>query len=169
MNAINPTPAAGQRKPRSIRIDMTPMVDLGFLLITFFIFTSTLSETNAMKLYMPAEGNSSKVSEENVLTIMVSAKGLFAYEGKWSDAKINGRITKTTLSEPGIRKLIGDKKTRMKSLDPTDRLMILIKPLEDAGYGQLVDLLDEMIISDVPSYAIVDPDPAEKTAFSRDK
>lgn len=55
----------------SLRIDMTPMVDLGFLLITFFIFTTTLSEKKLMKLFMPANGTPTPTGESKVLTVLL--------------------------------------------------------------------------------------------------
>src|SRR5687768_13117245 len=132
MNALDTTPAKGRRLSKNIKIDMTPMVDLGFLLITFFIFTSSMSDTNAMRLYMPADGKGSTVSEENVLSLIVTANTIYAYEGKWADATQQGRIFPVSYGQSGIGKLIADKKKRMRAKDPSDKLTVLIKPLNDA-------------------------------------
>src|SRR5437588_12750358 len=76
-----------RRLPSSLRIDMTPMVDLGFLLISFFIFTTTLSEKKAMSLIVPTDGNPMKLGSKNALTILL-AKGnhVYAYQGMWNQA-----------------------------------------------------------------------------------
>lgn len=75
-------------KKKSTKIDMTPMVDLGFLLITFFILTTTLSEPTAMNLVVPAkedkqkEESETKVGDEQALTVLLGANDkIFYYEG----------------------------------------------------------------------------------------
>ena len=61
------------------------MVDLGFLLITFFVFTSELSRPNTLDLLMPKEGKDMPVAESLSLTILVGGEGqVFYYEGEWS-------------------------------------------------------------------------------------
>lgn len=80
-------PGVKKAKKQSTRIDMTPMVDLGFLLITFFIFTTTLSTPSTMKLTMPKDDvkkdDLTEVKESNVLTIMLGkANQVYFYEGQ---------------------------------------------------------------------------------------
>ena len=66
----------------TIKIDMTPMVDLGFLLITFFIFTTTMSDKITMKLYMPHNGDPTPIGKSKVLTVLLSSNNkVYAYEG----------------------------------------------------------------------------------------
>ena len=59
---------AGRMKKANLRIDMTPMVDLGFLLIAFFIFTTEISKPAVTKLYMPHEGAPINVLDSKSLT-----------------------------------------------------------------------------------------------------
>jgi biopolymer transport protein ExbD len=54
----------------NLKIDMTPMVDLGFLLITFFVITAELSKPQAMNLYMPHDGRPTDAAESKSITFL---------------------------------------------------------------------------------------------------
>jgi biopolymer transport protein ExbD len=155
----------GRKKWQQGKIDMTPMVDLGFLLISFFIFTAAITETKAMKLYMPHDGTGTTVSENNVLSFIVGEKGIFVYEGKWEQAAKNNKVLATNFSQSnGIGLQIRQKKL---SVPADKKLTVLIHPLDDASYGDIVKILDEMLIYDVPSYAIVEPSSGQRDYFKR--
>jgi biopolymer transport protein ExbD len=145
-------------KKLSTRVDMTPMVDLGFLLITFFIFTSTMSSPAAMRLNMPKDTDKpeeqNKAKESGALTIMLG-KGdqVYYYEGQLAPDGSNFKST----GFKGVRDVILDKKKRT----PEDDLVIVIKPNDDATYKNTVDILDEMTIADIKRFALVDITPQE--------
>ncbi len=144
-------PGVKKGKKLSTRVDLTPMVDLGFLLITFFIFTTTLAEPTAMNLNMPKdtkdENQINKVKESGSLTLMLGkANVIYYYYG--SDPT---KMQTTTYKD--VRKIILDK----KKSTPADDLFIIIKPDKDATYKNAVDVLDEMTINDINRYAMVDP------------
>ena len=131
------------------------MVDLGFLLITFFIFTTTMSQPTAMRLFLPKDvdkpDEQNKLKESAAFTVMPSkADKVYYYEGL-DPSKLQASDFK------GIRDLILDKKRRT---DPKD-FMVIIKPTKDATYKNTVDMLDEMTIDDVKRYALVDISPDE--------
>jgi len=148
-------PGVKKSKKLSTRVDLTPMVDLGFLLITFFIFTTTMSSPTAMKLNLPKDTDKpdeqNKLKESAALTVMPSkANYIYYYEGL-DPSKLQQSDWKK------IRDVILDKKRRT---DPKD-FMVIIKPTQDATYKNTVDMLDEMKIDDVKRYALVDITPDE--------
>lgn len=148
-------PGVKKSKKHSTRVDLTPMVDLGFLLITFFIFTTTVSQPTSMNLNMPKDTKDknldTKVKESGSLTLMLG-KGnvIYYYFG-------NDPATMQTTGYKDVRKIILDKKKATPAAD----LFIIIKPDKDATYKNAVDILDEMDINDVTRYAMVDPTPDE--------
>jgi len=141
---------------------MTPMVDLGFLLITFFIFTTSMAESRATSLFMPAEGDPTPVAASNALTMILSDQNtIYYYRGDWEAALKNGQIGKTGYgSVHSIRQEIQSCQQSMGS--KKDKLMLLIKPLAGASYQNVVDALDEAMINNVQRYAITDANTAEK-------
>lgn len=145
----------------SLKIDMTPMVDLGFLLITFFVITTELTKPTVMDLYMPKDAKPpTEAGESGALTLLLEKDKLYYYNGKWEDAVKSGKIFEISLpGTSGLRKIIADKQ---KQLDNTpaikegrDALVLMIKPGGNAFYKEIVDVLDEMTISRVKKFAIV--------------
>jgi biopolymer transport protein ExbD len=143
-------PGVKKAKKMSTKVDMTPMVDLGFLLITFFIFTSTMSQPTAMNLFMPKDvdkpEDQNKVKESGAFTIMLGKDDVVYYYQGLDPTQIQ------TATFKSIREEIIRKK---QSTNPEDLVMI-IKPTEDATYKNTVDILDEMTINEIKRYAMVD-------------
>jgi len=110
-------PGVKKAKKLSTRVDMTPMVDLGFLLITFFIFTTTMSSPKAMNLNMPKDTKNqdelNKAKQSGALTIMMGKNnGVYYYEGQLEGDGSNFK----TASFSTIRdEIINKKKEVMKS------------------------------------------------------
>jgi biopolymer transport protein ExbD len=151
-------PGVKKGKKLSTRVDLTPMVDLGFLLITFFIFTTTMSQPTAMKLFLPKDTEKpeeqNKIKASGALTIMLGKKdGVFYYEGELLPDGSNFKYT----NFKDIRTEIINKK---KATNPED-FVVVIKPGPEATYKNTVDILDEMTINDVKRYAMVDIFPTE--------
>lgn len=161
---------ARQRKIVS-GIDLTPMVDLGFLLITFFVFTTTTSSPSVTDLYMPKDSSDTikqaKLPEGLALTfLLIKDNRVFYYNGTWDEAIGSGAVFETNFSYMnGIGEVIRDKQKILhesgKYSDGKRGLMLLIKPGDGATYKNVIDALDEVLINDVKKYAIVDPDKKE--------
>lgn len=144
----------GVKKPKklSTRVDLTPMVDLGFLLITFFIFTTTMSQPTAMKLFLPKDTDKpeeqNKIKQSGALTIMLGKdNNVFYYEGELLPDASNFKSS----SFKDIRDVIIRKKK-----DVDSNLVVVIKPSDECSYKNVIDILDEMSINVVKRYALVD-------------
>ena len=151
----------------NLKIDMTPMVDLGFLLISFFVITTELSKPTAMDLAMTKDGPPMPLAESSALTVLID-KGntIYYYEGKWEEALQDNKIKQTRLTGlDNIRSIINAKQKKLdadvKSKEKRDGLMLLIKPGNDANYRTIVDLLDEATINIVKKYAVINPSKQE--------
>lgn len=184
-------PGVKKAKKLSTRVDMTPMVDLAFLLITFFIYTTTMSTPSTMPLAMPADDvdkeDLTAVKQSGALTILLSKdNNLYYYEGELDPGGAN--FKSSTYKE--IRDVIINKKKSVMSShvhdgtcekaqqkakerippDPNwqkaclDRdFVVVIKPNTEATYKNTIDILDEMTINNVGRYALVDITPEENT------
>ncbi len=163
-------PGVKKSKKLSTRVDLTPMVDLGFLLITFFMFTTTLSKPKTMQINMPyddeelKEEEETKIKESTALTVLLSKKHrVYYYEGMGTDPESTPDVQVTNFDpQDGIRQVIIDKKDKVENLRRTgqlgakDKTTILIKPDSTSTYADMVNMLDEMAINDIRVYAIVD-------------
>ncbi|MBL7702760.1 MAG: biopolymer transporter ExbD [Ferruginibacter sp.] len=154
-------PGVKKAKKLSTRVDLTPMVDLGFLLLTFFVFTTTMSQSTAMNMNEPKDDPNSqmKVKNSGAMTILLG-KGnqVYYYYGQLMPETISQDFKSTTFK--GIRELIAAK----KNATPIDDLMYIIKSDEKSTFKNAIDILDEMTISAVPPghYAEVDMTDVEK-------
>jgi hypothetical protein len=159
--------ARRHQKKHSLRVDMTPMVDLAFLLIAFFIFTAEISRPKAMFLVMPKDGDSSRIGESMALSILPGGGNrVFYYHGDQETALSRNEIFETDFSFSGIGRIIREKKKRIEAgvtnPDGNSGMMLLIKPGTHADYKNVVDILDEALINNVKKYAILKPSPEEK-------
>jgi biopolymer transport protein ExbD len=146
----------GRRKTVSTKIDMTPMVDLAFLLITFFMLTTTFSKPQTMEVNMP---DKTKTEEKQPLKESKALTILLAEDDKifWYTGISNPKIEKTDYSLEGIRKVLLDKNKQIKDL------VVLIKAKDSSKYKNIVDILDEMHATNTQRYAIVDFTPADES------
>ncbi|HNW72324.1 MAG: biopolymer transporter ExbD [Bacteroidales bacterium] len=190
----------GKRRPKkhSTRIDMTPMVDLMCLLITFFMLTTAFSKPKVMVITMPEKDkkedpkNAPKISAERTLNILLTGNDVVYYYMGMADPKKPPlpTLVKTDFSKDGIRKILliknRDLFTRIaeyrdqritgklvvadttadneiKKMKKEDKKgpIVLIKADSKAKYKDIVNIIDEMAICNIASYAIVDLSPVE--------
>lgn len=135
-------------KKLSTKIDMTPMVDLAFLLLTFFLLTTTFQKPYVMPLTMPEPvDDPTKLPELNARNafsiVLAEDNKIYWWIGLDEEAKL------TNYSHKGIRKII------LEETRANPDLMLLIKPMAKSTYANVVDMLDEVTITNVSRYAIV--------------
>lgn len=141
-------------KKMSTKIDMTPMVDLAFLLLTFFMLTTTFAKPTVMDLTMPVKEDNKeeqmalKASEAFTILLGKNNKAYY-YEGLLTDTE-KPELKVTNFGPEGIRQVI------LNRMRQQPRTVVLIKPSEDAVYKNMVDILDEMTITNQKKYALVE-------------
>lgn len=133
-------PVSGCRRTRTgVRVDMTPMVDVAFLLLTFFMLTTTLLKPQAMEINVPPD-EKVPVPDHNILTLRVNASGdLFWNIGL--DA-----VKRVALRD--VRPLLG----RLYAGNP--RLATVIKIDQSGTYSMMIDLLDEIQLANVNRFTV---------------
>jgi biopolymer transport protein ExbD len=165
-------PGVRRSKKLSTRVDLTPMVDLGFLLITFFIFTTSMSTPKSMKLVMPKDSpDSTTVGLSTALTVIpLKDNKVFYYHGELNEALRTNTfgITNYSLTD-GLGQIVRNKQAALDKMNPGKRkdLMLMIKPTPESNYQHLVNVLDEVLINDVKHYAIMEVTDFEKEAITQ--
>ena len=143
-------------KKASTKIDMTPMVDLAFLLLTFFMLTTTFNKPQTMEITMPekpkAEDKLPEVNEKKVVTLVLGKNDKIY----WYHGITDPKIEVTDFSPNGIRKVLMTQNSQIPGM------ILLIKPSEESRYKNMVDILDEMNITNMQSYALVPITPTDK-------
>ncbi len=163
----------GKPKKLSTRVDLTPMVDLGFLLITFFMFTTTMAKPKTMEIIMPTndsieETEKNKVKDYTAMTLLLSKNGrVYYYYGIGSDP-LNPPKVEIAYFQPqgGVRDAIIKLKQNIAEfkqlhageagVNAKDEATILIKPDSTSKYEDMINALDEMQINGINTYALID-------------
>lgn len=196
------------KKP-SGRVDMTPMVDLGFLLLTFFVLTSTLKEPKAMDLVVPAKKPDSQIeatkfpASRTINILLAENNKIYYYWGGKKDGEVP-EFNRTTYGRQGLRKVLLERnqrlnkeieaieqqvkdgklpedslksainKAKMKSMEPQSKtgvepygILAIIKATDKSTYKNLVDVFDELNVTNIANKAIVKPAPWELEALSK--
>lgn len=193
-------PNRGKRRAKlhAARIDMTPMVDLACLLLTFFMLTTAFTKPKVMEILMPRDNINQKneVDKKRVINIILAENNqVFFYHGM-ADPTTGSLPTmiKSNLTEQGIRKVLlhrnrdlfeqiyyfndsvarelgeyknttketAEKRVKKMRMDDKNGPFVLIKAAEGTKYGTVVDVLDEMSITNIARFAVVNINPVEK-------
>ncbi len=152
-----------RKKKKPIRIDMNPMVDMAFLLLTFFMLATTFSRPQVMELVMPVPPEKEDaeqeqpVKESRALTIVLADNDRVVWFRGITDPDVHA----TDFSEDGIRSVLRQMQEEVE--DP----IILIKPLPDSRYENLIDLLDEIQTLGLQRYAISELQERDRAILER--
>jgi biopolymer transport protein ExbD len=142
-------------KKMSVHLDMTPMVDLAFLLLTFFMLTTTFSKPQTMEINMPVKEETPEdqmpVKASNALTIVVGEDDKLFYYFGLGEIADNPEVLESDYSATGIRKVLIS--PRVKS---NDKMVVMVKAMEKSRYKNMVDILDELKITDTRKFALVE-------------
>ncbi len=148
-------------KKKSTRIDMTAMVDVAFLLLTFFVLTATMSNSQMMDLTLPAKSENPDdakvdVVEDKVMTIILCAGDTV----KYFVGITNPEIKITNYADEGLRKEIQTHLNRFSPICTEPRVpncwdpIFVVKPRHNSRYQNVVDVLDEFAITGAKKYAL---------------
>jgi hypothetical protein len=144
------------------------MVDLGFLLITFFMVSTVWSKPHASTLRMPADGPPTKLGDDAALTVVaLDHDKIFYYNGDLDESLKKGTYGIAGYGQQdGIGDIIRNKQLAMDKSYKGGRkeMMLLLKPTPASNYKNVVALLDEALINDVKRYALLDPTKDEQAA-----
>ena len=157
-------------KKQSTRVDMTPMVDLGFLLITFFMFTTTFTKPNIMDLALPAKpdktikDNPPVVDLRNSITFIIGKDDNLFYHQQDAKGLNENTLVKTSYDREGVEKVIEQAK---KNAIKKENFTVIIKPVDDASFKHFVDILDEMEITGSEHFGISELKPFEKEVYEQ--
>jgi biopolymer transport protein ExbD len=167
MNVSDKGGKGKRSKKASTRVDLTAMVDLGFLLITFFMLATTMNKPKTMEVNKP-----DKPKDEDIEPPIKMSKTLSLMLGNndkiyWyvapddvESASAGMVLDSCNYSKEGLRKVIQRRQKEVMEMfgaDKKDELFVMIKPLKDSKLKNTVDALDEMAISGVKRYAILEP------------
>lgn len=151
-------------------VDLTPMVDLAFLLITFFMLVTTFNKPNVMDLGLPAKPKENQKPPDTEIDLTNSISLIIGKDNKifyhqLDQAGLNDQtLQETSFDREGITKVIEQAKARAK--DQT-KFTVIIKPTDDAVYKNFVDMLDEMAITKNEIYGITDVKPWELAIYEK--
>lgn len=185
-------------KKHSTHIDMTPMVDLACLLLTFFMLTTAFSKSKVMEITFPEKADKDKpqpevkIRSDRTLNIILDENDVVYWYNGLADPRKPPlpTLSSTDFSKDGIRKiLLTRNKELFKLIDdynaavtkgtivaPRDTVqshirrlkredkagpIVLVKATEKVKYGNIVDIVDELTITNVSRYSIVDINPVE--------
>jgi biopolymer transport protein ExbD len=119
-----------------IRNDLTPLVDVAFLLLTFFMFTTTMSRPQTMEINLPPDPNAKvEIAESNLLTLRVNAKGdVFWNYGIESPKKIEGSALRAFLTE---KRSTNPKMTALLKIDREGKYDMMVNMIDDFGFARI--------------------------------
>lgn len=153
----SPAPQGGQRGKRKrrrrtgVRMDMTPMVDVAFLLLTFFMLTTVFSRPQAMEINIPESDTPIELAQSNILTVRAARDGQFYWTLGLGETEV------TTLD--GLNDIL------VRYNEANDKLVTLVKVDREGDYAAAVNLLDELQLANVTRFSLAPMLPEDHAAI----
>ena len=158
----------GGQKKKSTRVDLTAMVDLAFLLITFFILTTTLNKPKAQELIMPDKDDTKQqlpVPESRTMTLLLGANDKL----EWFVGAAGATPPKVIgYGKNELRKTLVDQNNAIKASHGGQPMIVIVSPSAQSTYKNVVTVMDELNIVDIEQRAIVDILPVDLQLLKRD-
>lgn len=167
LNTSENNKSSMRSKKKALRVDLTAMVDLAFLLITFFILTTTLQKPKTMDLTMTVDGPEEPVASSRTMTVLIGADSKASWYIGGADKPIMGPLV-VNLGKQGLRKVLLEQSARIKKEQRKD-MIVLVKPSEQSIYENVVGVMDELNITNNKFRAIADISPADVAMLRKDK
>ncbi|WP_292008939.1 biopolymer transporter ExbD [Chryseobacterium sp.] len=155
------------RRREFIRVDMTPMVDLGFLLITFFMMTASFTKPNVMDLGLPAKDPTHKIDptvikDKNQITFIIGKNNRVFYHQSNANELNTTNLKETDFDGTQISKIISEAYNNA----PEQKIFtVIVKPTDESNYKNFVDMLDNIALSQKEPYGVSDIKPWEKKIY----
>lgn len=142
-----------KKKRVNVRVDMTPMVDVMFLLLTFYMLTTAFSLPQTMEINLPPNDSQVDVAASNLMTLRINAKGdIYSNVGTEAPAKVEWK---------DFRKFVDEKNKA------NNRLITLIKVDRDAKYNNMVEIIDALNVENVTRFSIAAMTDADKAELAK--
>jgi len=159
--------SGGKQNKKPIKIDMTPMVDLNFLLLMFFMFTSSFSKPNVMDLGLPAKDpnpipTNYDIDYRNQITFIIGKDNRIFYHQSSKEDLTEAGLKETDYNGLNVSKIISN---AYEKAPKKEIFTIIVKPTDDANYKNFVDMMDNISISKKERYGISDIKPWEKKVY----
>ncbi|SDR96429.1 outer membrane transport energization protein ExbD [Mucilaginibacter mallensis] len=153
-------------KKKNTRVDLTAMVDLAFLLITFFILTTTLSKPKAMELVMPDKSDTTKqlaVPESRTMTLLLGSNDKL----EWFVGE-PGKSKPSVIGYSDLRKTLVEQDKLIKDSHGGQGMIVIVSPSDKSTYKNVVTVMDELNITNIDQRAIVKILPVDIDLLKRD-
>lgn len=143
-----------KRKRRTnIRIDMTPMVDVAFLLLTFFMLTTVFSKPQTMEINLPPGEDSVEVPASNLLTLRIDSSGIIYWN--------MGTELPKGIAFKDLRPLLVER----RKTNP--KLITLVKVDREGTYNMMVDIMDELNLAEINRFSLAPLLQADKVSLMK--
>ncbi len=143
-----------KKRRLGVRMDMTPMVDVAFLLLTFFMLTTSMNKPQTMEINLPPDSKVQvEVAQSNLLTLLVKEDGTIYYNiGVDPPEKIAMSNLRTTLGQKSAQ---------------NPKLITLIKIDRKGKYSMMVDIMDELNLANITRFSITKMEDKDKEILAK--